>query len=91
LFNQAQALQRQEKNEEARKEQVVKQYPQTTAATRAHKFVSEQAIFLSAQSSSDAGKLPSAGPKSEENNSEFRLIGSHRETSGQHGRQSRVS
>jgi len=52
LFNQAQALQREGKGDEARRlmEQVVKQYPQTTAATEANKFFSVQSIFLNALS-----------------------------------------
>ena len=57
LFNQAQALEREGKGDEARRlmEQVVKQYPQTTAATEANKFFSVQSIFLN-ESSPDASK-----------------------------------
>ena len=52
LLNQAQALERKGKNDEARRlmEQVVKQYPQTTAATEANQVMSVQSIFLSALS-----------------------------------------
>ena len=52
LFNQAQELEREGKGDEARRlmEQVVKQYPQKTAATEANKFFSVQSIFLNALS-----------------------------------------
>jgi len=52
LFNQAQALEREGKDDEARRlmEQVVRQYPQTTVATEANKVLSTQSIFLNALS-----------------------------------------
>jgi hypothetical protein len=52
LLNQAHALERKGKDDEARKlmEQVVKQYPQTTAAAEANQVLSVQSIFLSALS-----------------------------------------